>query len=56
MTLPPIDPARRCFLDIADFSLDDLRAILDRADRDQAPPPEGPALGRTSPSPAACWR
>jgi ornithine carbamoyltransferase len=52
MTLPPIDPARRCFLDIADFSLGDLRAILDRATeikrrrRKGRPSAEKPLAGR----------
>jgi ornithine carbamoyltransferase len=53
MTMPPIDPARRCFLDIADFSLDELRGILDlaadikRRRRKGRPAPEKPLEGRT---------
>ncbi|MDI9846897.1 ornithine carbamoyltransferase [Rhodoblastus sp. 17X3] len=53
MKLPPIDPARRCFLDIADFPLDDLRNILDRAAdiksrrRKGRPSPDQPLAGRT---------
>ena len=53
MSLPPIDPARRCFLDIADFSLDELRGILDRAAdikrhrRKGRPATEKPLAGRT---------
>jgi ornithine carbamoyltransferase len=53
MKLPSIDPARRCFLDIADFSLDDLRSILDRAAdiksrrRKGRPSPDQPLAGRT---------
>ncbi len=53
MTMPPIDPARRCFLDIADFSLDELRGVLDlatdikRRRRKGRPAPEKPLEGRT---------
>jgi ornithine carbamoyltransferase len=53
MSLPPIDPARRCFLDIADFSLDELRGVLDiaadikRRRRKGKPSPDKPLEGRT---------
>jgi ornithine carbamoyltransferase len=53
MTLPPINPARRCFLDLADFSLDDLRGILERAAdikrrrRKGRPSQDKPLAGRT---------
>ncbi len=53
MTMPPIDPARRCFLDIADFSLDELRGVLDlatdikRRRRKGRPALDKPLEGRT---------
>ncbi|MCI4677598.1 ornithine carbamoyltransferase [Rhodoblastus acidophilus] len=52
MNLPPIDPARRCFLDISEFSLDQLRGVLDRAvdikrrRRKGRPSPDKPLEGR----------
>ncbi len=52
MSAPPIDPARRCFLDIADFSREELRAILDRAAdiksrrRKGKPSPDQPLVGK----------